>query len=290
VSPRNEVVLLATSTAHPAGDEDGPELIDALAAQGIEGRWVCWDDSSVDWTESLVVVRSTWDYTLRRGDFLAWTRSVRRLLNPYEVIVWNSDKVYLRDLAEAGVPIVATQWAAPGEALVLPIDTDFVLKPSVGAGSRGAGRFTVEDTLVAKTHIESLHAARRTVMLQPYLDEVDTAGETALIYIEGRFSHAIGKAALLPVGTIHGVAEKALYAPESITLREARDEELALGGGIVGMLTARFGGPLLYTRVDLLPGPNGPLLIELELAEPSLYLGYGPGSADLLASGIAARL
>ena len=41
------------------------------------------------------------------------------------------------------------------------------------------------------------------------------------------------------------------------------------------MLAAIPGGPkrLLYARVDLIPGPDGePLLIELELTEPSLFL------------------
>jgi hypothetical protein len=290
VSHHDEVVLLATCAAHPDGDEDGEELLAALNAQGIEGRWVSWDDSGVDWDEYLVVLRSTWDYTLRRAEFLSWTRSVRRLVNPYEVVRWNSDKTYLRDLAGAGVPIVPTEWVTPELPTALPTSGDYVIKPSVGAGSRGAGRFTPEDTLIARAHIESLHAARRTVMIQPYIDGVDSAGETALIYIEGRYSHAVGKAPLLTPGTVHGVGERSLFAEETITLREASDDELAIGSGIVSMLTARFGAPLLYTRVDLLPGSDGPVLIELELTEPSLFLGYGPGSADLLATAIAARL
>jgi len=289
VKQQDEVVLLATCSAYPDGDEDGAELVDALAAQGIEGRWVTWDDSSIDWAEYLVVLRSTWDYTLRRAEFLTWTRSVRRLANPYEVVVWNSDKTYLRDLASAGVPIVPTEWVTPELPVELPTGGEYVIKPSVGAGSRGAGRFTPEDTLIARAHIDSLHAARRTVMIQPYIEAVDTIGETALIYIDGRFSHAVGKGPLLPPGTVHGVGERTLYAEETITLREATDEELAVGTGIVSMLTARFGAPLLYTRVDLLPGADGPVLVELELTEPSLFLGYGPGSADLLAVAIAAR-
>jgi hypothetical protein len=290
VSSPEDVVLLATSAAYPDGDEDGAELLEALAAQGLTGRWVSWDDPTVDWSAGLVVLRSTWDYTLRRGDFLAWARALPRLLNPYDVVLWSSDKVYLRDLAEAGVPVIETRWAAPGQSLELPAEGEYVIKPSVGAGSRGAGRFTAEDALVAQAHVEALHAARRTVMLQPYLGDVDDAGETALIYLDGRFSHGVRKAAMLPPGTIHTVDERALYVEETITAREPRNDELAIGAGIVGMLTARFGAPLLYTRVDLLPGPDGPVVVELELAEPSLFLGHGPGSADLLASAIANRL
>jgi len=284
-----DVVLLATCAEYPDGDEDGAEILEALDIQGIEGRWVSWDDHSVDWNDHLVVLRSTWDYTLRREEFLTWTRSVRRLVNPAPVVEWNSDKGYLRELKAAGVPIVPTAWAGPGEPVDLPRGVDYVVKPSVGAGSRGAGRFTADDRVIAMAHVEALHAIGRTAMIQPYIADTDSHGETGLIYLDGKFSHAIGKAALLPAGTVHAVDQRALYVEETITGREPTDAELATGNGIVEILAQRF-GTLLYTRVDLLPGPDGPLLIELELAEPSLFLGHGPGSADLFAVAVARRL
>jgi hypothetical protein len=215
-------------------------------------------------------------------------RSVPRLHNPSTVVEWNSDKLYLRELKTAGVPIVPTAWVAPNASFELPRGVEYVIKPSVGAGSRGAGRFDAGDTLVATAHILGLHEIGRTVMIQPYVHDVDEVGETGLIYIDGRFSHAISKAALLPAGTVHSVDQRALYVEETIQTREPSDAELAVGNGIIEILTQRF-GRLLYTRVDLLPGADGPLLIELELAEPSLFLGYGPGSADLLAVAAARR-
>lgn len=289
VGRSRDVVLLATCAEFPDGDEDGAEILEALAVQGIEGRWTAWDDHSVDWNAHLVVLRSTWDYTLRREEFLAWTRSVARLCNPAAVVEWSSDKIYLRELKAAGVPVVATAWAAPGEPVQLPRGVEYVIKPSVGAGSRGAGRFTADDTVIATAHVQALHDIGRTAMIQPYISDVDSRGETALVYLDGVFSHAIAKAALLPAGTVHAVDQRALYVEETITSREPTDAELAVGDGIVAILTERF-GKLLYTRVDLLPGPDGPLLIELELAEPSLFLGHGPGSADLFAVAAARRL
>lgn len=286
--PSSDAVLLATCADLPRGDEDGEELVEAFAAQGIEARWAVWDDHSVDWNASAVVLRSTWDYTLRREEFLAWARSVPRLLNPAPVVEWNSDKLYLRELKDAGVPTVPTAWAFPNEAFELPRGVEYVVKPSVGAGSRGAGRFDEGDAMVATAHVLGLHELGRTVMIQPYITDVDSVGETALIYLDGRFSHAISKAALLPAGTVHAVDQRALYVEETIHAREASEAEVATGNGIVDILTQRF-GPLLYARVDLLPGPDGPLLVELELAEPSLFLGYGPGSADLLAVATARR-
>lgn len=285
---RSDVVLLATCSDLPDGDDDGAELVEAFAAQGIEARWAVWDDPAVEWTSRPVVLRSTWDYTARREEFLAWARSVPGLLNPAPVVEWSSDKVYLRDLGEAGVPIVPTAWSAPNEPYELPRGVEYVIKPSVGAGSRGAGRFDTGDSLLAAAHVQGLHDLGRTVMIQPYMSDVDARGETALIYIAGKFSHAVRKAALLPAGTVHTVDQRALYVEETIHPREPSDAELAVGNGIVEILTQRF-GELLYARVDLLPGPDGPLLIELELAEPSLFLGYGPGSADLLAVATASR-
>ncbi|MGH3495297.1 MAG: hypothetical protein ACRDQ1_18980, partial [Sciscionella sp.] len=101
-------VILATCAALPDGDEDGGVLLDALDRAGVAAAWQVWDDRSVDWASTLVVVRSTWDYTVRAGEFLNWTRMVPRLANPADIIGWSADKVYLADLAAAGVPIVPT--------------------------------------------------------------------------------------------------------------------------------------------------------------------------------------
>ena len=97
-------VLLATCADLPDGDEDGEILTSALSDHGVDGRWQAWTDTTVDWSADLVVLRSTWDYTLAYGAFLDWARAVPRLANPIDVIVWNSDKTYLRDLSAAAIP------------------------------------------------------------------------------------------------------------------------------------------------------------------------------------------
>ena len=44
-------------------------------------------------------------------------------------------------------------------------------------------------------------------------------------------------------------------------------------------------GPLTYARVDLLAGPDGtPVILELELVEPCLYLPFAPGAAERFAA------
>lgn len=286
-------VLLATCNALPEGDEDGALLLQRLAEIGVRARWVPWTHESTDWADTPVVLRSTWDYTLDRARFLAWLDRLEHVHNPARIVLWNSDKIYLHDLDVAGVPITPTTVAVPGEAIVIPESREFVVKPSVGAGSRGAGRFTASRTDDARAHATMLHRAGRTVLVQPYLDGVDDHGETALIYFDGTFSHAICKGAMLAAEVAHPLEESSgLYLEENISAREPSDAERAVGTAALAVVTARFGAAPLYARVDLLPSAAGPVVVELELTEPSLFLQYGIGSdpARAFAIAIAERL
>lgn len=287
-------VLLATCAQLPSGDDDSDLLVGALAERGVDARWVAWTDPEVDWSAGLVVLRATWDYTLDLTAFLDWVQAVPRVANEAAVVAWNTDKVYLRDLEAAGIPIVPTTFVRPGETAVLfgGDAAEVVIKPSVGAGSRGAGRFTVAQAAAARAHLEHLQAAGRTALVQPYLKAVDEAGETALIYVDGRFSHAIRKAPLLPPGTARAVDAGALYAEERTEARTPQPAELAVGAAVIDFVRDRFGADQLYARVDLLPSPGGPVVVELELAEPSLFLQDGigePEPVDTFATAIAAR-
>jgi glutathione synthase/RimK-type ligase-like ATP-grasp enzyme len=282
-------VLLATCADLPDGDEDAAELSAALTAHDVDARWVVWDDRRVEWADSLVVLRSTWDYTPRRDEYLAWVRSLPRVCNPADVVDWNSDKRYLHDLAESGVAVIPTAVIGPADGLA-PQPVEFVVKPSVGAGSRGAGRFLPAQTDAALDHIAHLHAEGRTALVQPYLSDVDVTGETALIYFDGQFSHAITKGPMLPAGVVHQVHSYELFVEEKISPRIATAAELEVGAAAGAAVRARFGSDLLYMRVDLLPSDDGPLLGELELTEPSLFLGHADGAADRFATAVAKRV
>jgi glutathione synthase/RimK-type ligase-like ATP-grasp enzyme len=286
-------IAIATCAARPDGDPDETvPLTRALADVGVRATWLVWSEPTVDWSAfDAVVIRSTWDYTDRRDEFLEWVVRTPGLVNPAEVVVWNSDKVYLRDLRAAGVPIVDTEFFAPGSEVVVP-DVEFIVKPSVGAGSRGAGRFTPDRSAAAIEHAQALLAAGRTVLVQPYAPDVDTAGETALVYFGGRFSHAIRKGAMLPPASVYRLEDglpNLLYVEENITPREPEAAELEVGEQVLEVLRDRFDRDLLYVRVDLLPTPGGPVLIELEATEPSLFLQHDAGAAQRLAAEIARR-
>ena len=219
---------VALVTARPARglDEDEPPLHLALQKAGCEVQIVEWDNPKADWASfDIALLRSAWDYAERVTEFLAWVEKASRLthvLNPLPVVRWNTDKHYLAQLAEAGVATVPSTFVEPGEdageAIKLFVERhtnpELVVKPAVGAGSRDTERHRRTESAAAIAHVKRLLDANRSVLLQPYLERVDRDGETALMFFEGRFSHAIRKGPLLPPG---GVATKALFAPESIT-------------------------------------------------------------------------
>ncbi|MGP4053323.1 ATP-grasp domain-containing protein [Mycobacterium sp. 4D054] len=262
-------IVFAGCAALPEGDGDDAGLVAALRARGLHARWASWDDPATA-NADLVILRATWDYTDRLDDFLAWTRRVAHLLNPPEVVAWNADKRYLADLAAAGVPTVPSAFFAPGEPVTIPAG-EVVVKPSVGAGSVGALRFT--DAARARAHAVSLHAAGRTALVQPY-DRRISAGETALVFLGGEQSHAFTKAPMLPApGQSPVFDESGTYAEETLCPADPDFELWDLGRAALAAAAARVGltaSELLYARVDLIGGGDDPRLLELELVEPSL--------------------
>ena len=283
-------VALVTAREARGLDEDLPLLEVAMHAVGARAHVVDWHDSEVDWGAfDIALLRSTWDYIDRLREFLVWVDAAARrttLLNPPAVVRWNTDKHYLAELARAAVPVVPSTFIEPGDngASVLhaflaqhPDTTEFVVKPSVGAGSRDTQRHSRTRIEPALAQAQRLLDADRSVLLQPYLDRVDRDGETALIYFRGRFSHAIRKAALLPAG-LAGSPAVGLFAPERITPRDPGTDELRVAEQVLESLP--FAAPL-YARIDLIRDCAGvPALLELELTEPSLFFAHASGAAE----------
>jgi glutathione synthase/RimK-type ligase-like ATP-grasp enzyme len=264
-------------------DVDTPLLLSALERAGLHADLCVWDDVTVDWESyDLTVIRSTWDYSPRRLEFLEWAKARPRLLNPYDVVEYSTDKHYLADLAASGVPIVPTSFCERGETPIFP-DVDFVVKPAVGAGSIDADRYRARETERASAHVAALHAKGRSVIIQPYVQTVDLFGEHAMIFIDGEFSHAMAKGAML---NTPADARDALFRREQMTRDVTEPEALALAEQL---LVGRF-AKLLYARVDVVAAPSGWQLMELELVEPSLFLTFEPSAADRLAVAIAGRL
>lgn len=290
-------VALVTARAARGVDEDLPALLAAFTAAGARAEIKDWDDHRVDWASfDVALLRSAWDYAERLPEFLAWverTAAATVLQNSAAVVRWSADKHYLLTLAERGLPVVTSVFAEPGQDagqvlrqfLAQHPSTELVVKPAVGAGARDTRRHLAAATDQIVGHVSGLQVAGRSVMLQPYFEGVDRHGETALIFIDGRFSHAIRKGPLLPPGA---PAHDALFAPEEISVRVPGADELGVAQRTLAALPF---GPLLYARVDLIrDGHGAPCLLELELAEPSLFLTFAPGAAERFAAAALARL
>ena len=300
-------IALVSAREALALDEDLPPLVAALRRAGAQVSTPCWDDATVDWSAfDLAVLRSTWDYVERIAEFRVWARRCAlqtRLFNPPALVEWNTDKHYLAHLHRAGVSVVPTRFVEPGEDAARSLqqflaggqgslsagqacDFDqFVVKPAIGAGSRDTARYRRTDAHKALEHLSRLAEAEcRSAMLQPYLASVDTIGETAVIYFDGEASHAIRKGPLL---RLDASLVAGLFAPEEISARDPGDDERLLAAAAHAAIP--FAAPL-YARIDMIrDGQGAPVILELEMTEPSLFFAHAPGSADRLAALLIAR-
>ena len=300
------IVTLAPCADYSTLDDDDQGLPDALRERGIEPRVAVWNDPSVNWEDAgVVVLRSVRDYA-KRGNydrFLAWARSVPRLANHPDVVEWNSDKHYLKRLAELGAPMIPTTWLEPDAGYSkhqvhsrFPALGDFVVKPAISSGGRGTGRYTATD---ARSRADAINDAMhhlgrgRTVMVQRYLEEVDRKGEFSLVYFNGVLSHAVEKAPML-----HPSFRSTDEVHEEIVTAREPDERQWLWGekvrkAIHGLIKERSGRDiqLLFNRVDVVAdGRGGFYLMEVSLIDAGLYLSSAPEALGNFADAIAQRV
>ncbi len=278
-------VAIVTCKNMPEEDVDEELLLGALTDAGLDPALVAWDDPVVDWSRfGMAVLRSPWNYIDHLDEFLEWAvhaGTVTRLFNPVEVVQWNTHKGYLRQLAKQGVPVVPTAWLGVGEELDLGdlmADRgwhDVVAKPVVGAGSFLTDRITDPRSDAAQEFWRTL-CTDREVMVQPYLQSVEEYGERSLIWIDGELTHAVRKSPRL------GDAEENVSHALPIAHVERELAEAVI---------ADIPHELLYARIDLIRDDDDePLLAELELVEPSLFLKQEPTALKRLVRGIAERL
>ena len=268
--------ILATCDIVPALDPDDRALVRELHTRGLTVSTAVWNDPLVDWGAArLCMVRSTWDYHHRYNEFIAWIErvaSVTAVRNEPSLLVWNAHKSYLGDLERLGVPIVPTLWARRGERHALSEVResrgwrDVVLKPATGAASHNVTRVRADlaSRASGQARLDTM-LQTEDVLVQPYLEAVASYGERALIFLDGRYSHAVVKK---PFDRVLAIGDE----PSSVV--QATREEIE----VASQAMAAVPGAPLYGRVDLLNDDAGqPRVSEVELIEPGLYLGvYEP--------------
>ncbi len=260
--------------------------IGPLAALGWKVDTISWRDRTIDWNEyEAVILRTTWDYQRAPDEFISVLetieRSSARLENPLDIVRWNLNKAYLREMLERGCPIVPTIWN-PSYTLENFREwqkefgsAELIVKPVISATAEHTYRLTSFDPALAKTF------ASREFMIQPFMPAIVTEGEYSLFYFGGKFSHGINKA---PKTSDFRVQEE---HGGLITAVEPDSKLLAAGEKALGLI----GQELLYARVDLVRDAADEFaLMELELIEPALYLRMDAGSPERFATMIDSQL
>ncbi len=278
-------IAIATSADWPGLLPEEVPLLDAFRAAGLEPDPVVWTDPSIDWSGyDAVLLRSVWDYYKRQVEFTEWLglldKSGVLVLNETDLVRWNSDKRYLLELREQGVAIVPSQVAAGAclREVVAGLDgQQIVIKPTVS----GAAYNTVRGLAGSAELDQAMTDLPDDVYLvQPFLPEIQTAGEWSLLFFDGEYSHAVVKR---PAAGDYRVQH--MFGGK-VTVEEPTPEILE---SAKNALSAARSQPA-YARVDGVVVNGRFLLMELELIEPYLFIPEFPAAADSLVGAIAARL
>jgi glutathione synthase/RimK-type ligase-like ATP-grasp enzyme len=250
------------------------KITPAFAAQGMKTELVRWRDAANRANEfDAMLPFFVWDYFEGNEDAflneMAKVDANTKLFNPYRVLKWNLNKSYLEELEREGAPVIRTltvervterNVAAAFETL--GTDT-LVIKPQIGGGAWRQALYKKGDPFPSKETLPP-----EAAMIQAFLPSVQSEGEYSFLYFGGQFSHAVNKTPKsgdYRIQSIYG-GNEAPYSPSSQEREAARQ-----------VLDSLDFTPL-YARVDLLRGLDGSLkLIELEMLEPYLYLGFANG-------------
>jgi len=259
-----------------------------FAELGYEVEEVAWD-SGADWASyDAAVIRSTWDYTERSEEFfsaLAQIESATRLYHDLALVRWNAHKSYLREVREAGAPLLPTRFGRRLEQADLDAAFDafaceeLVVKPAVSANARGTYRIR-RDSQDAGLRAERFAEHEGDYLIQPFATSILAEGELSLFYFGGALSHAVlktPKSGDFRVQEEHGgILKSVTPSPHAILAAKACLEAVPF--------------ELLYARVDLVRFEGAYRLMELELIEPSLYFTLDAESPARFARAVHARL
>jgi glutathione synthase/RimK-type ligase-like ATP-grasp enzyme len=264
-------VGLVTDTKNPLVEGE-LLLLEALKVDSdFEVKTPAWDDPSVDWSEfGTLVIRSSWDYHNNVPSFVRWAKGVSEsgvnLLNPPEVIAWNSDKKYLLDLQKAGVTILPTivLGSSNFDSIALPDSKNgWVVKPTQGASASGVAKFRSDQEHELRQYAKDLSQKSGDVLVQSYAPEISD-GEFSFVFFDGEFSHAAIKTPAkddFRVQPNYGGRER---------YHEATDNQIAQARAVIDAAPHK----IFYARVDMIEVAGRLTLMELEAIEPYLFFEY----------------
>nr|WP_063574164.1 hypothetical protein [Luteibacter rhizovicinus] len=280
-------LAVATSVAEPGIHPDDKNLVASLRGFGVEVTACIWNDPAVDWaTFDAVLIRSIWDYFKHYARFKQWLGQLPvPTINNKELLLWNSDKRYLIELATHGVPIIPTQIVPasqlPDTLAAMP-SREVVIKPTISGTAwhtvRGVAGDTVFGQVVAKLPPEFDY------LVQPYVPEVASDGEWSLLFFDGEYSHAVIKRP--KAGDYRVQSDFGGVAQAS----EPGDDLIASASRVLEAAAAIGHADVAYARIDGVISQGQFLLMELEMIEPFLHLGHEVEASERFAANLVKRL
>jgi len=284
-------IAFLTCAEYPNLTADDRLAADALVREGISVQPLVWG-SDVPKTFAAVIVRSPWSYYRERGRFSDWLSAASRsgvpFWNPIDLVRWNLDKKYMLEMERAGVPIVPTlRLEGTYDQAIDRIESgewaEIVAKPDMSAGAYRTLRLKRGEA-AGKKAILSAVLKTGALLVQPYVESIETEGELSLIYFsDGRkweLSHGLRK----------------LPKPGDFRVQKKHGGSLAADAGgqewdeLARRALAAVPHPWLYARVDMVRYEGRPVLGEMEVFEPELFFRLDPAAAGRFARCLRSRL
>ena len=282
-------------SSQPSDRED--LVVDCLVERGVHVICCDWEDASVNWAQyDLVMPRSVWNYMKphKTNKFRQWLNTLddqqANVMNSTKVIRWNMDKHYLRDLRNRGAPAplsVYIDCEGDRRSLVDLMEdhgwVDVFVRPCVAADSFWSLRVHLDtekqDSKGQEMIDYLLNVHHKDVVIQKYVTDIVEKGEWCLMFFNKRYSHAVNRISVDggSQGFLHGFDTRQMPVPENV--KEVAREVMAA-----------VQEPILYARVDMMEDGSDVTLVELEVIEPSLFLGHDSNAPEKFAEAIMFQL
>ena len=264
-------------------------LLNYLLQKDVEAEIVVWDDKTVNWQAyDLVIIKSTWDYFNKPEQFRSWLKEMEsneiHMLNSTQTVRWNMDKSYLKDIDNAGIPVIPTIWLDKDTYTDLPIvmcqlnAPEIIIKPRISGASKNTFKVNADNVLQVQQQFDEL-IKHEDFMAQPFMPQI-MEGEYSFIFFNGAFSHAVVKAPHKDDFRVQHYFGGSItpYLPTDTIKKQAQ------------FVADQFASSCLYARVDGILIEGVLHIIELEVIEPMLYLHFYEKSYDNLLKAIKARV
>ena len=251
--------------------EEDFQLLKFLETKGLIVKRAVWNDLQIDWKQfDVVILKSPWDYHDNFDSFILWLSDLDtagiKVLNPFKTVLWNSDKHYLKQIADDGLPVIKSVFLEKGSVPDLTELLDksrckqMIIKPCVSASAKNTMLLTFDNVSSVQNAINGL-LANESFLVQPFMEEI-LQGELSFMFFNGNFSHSTLK--------VPKTGDFRVQSEYGGTVQKINTAIAHLRAA--GKYVEKYGQGTLYARVDGIISNGTFVLMELELIEPYLFL------------------